>query len=133
MATLLTIKFKIGSLLPLHNKKLFITPLSLIFLLKEVCKCFFAGPLNLNPFYLISWLRLDRNTLMAIYIIFNLLNISLGEFSLVALNLQFDRNLKPISYFENIPVLKLFIILKVLVVWANLGRILRFLIFPFKY
>ena len=75
------LKLKIATLLSLQNKKLVSVPLLFVFHFKYFCKRFLTCPLNLNPLHSLT-LRRYRNILMAINVVFNLLYICLGRFSL---------------------------------------------------
>lgn len=101
-----------GSFLDL---KLFVVPLIFVVLAKESSKSFLRGPSYRNPFQLLlgeAWYRLHLDWEFSINIVLNLLNgrvrsIFLTSSPLRRLNTLIlgDRNLKPISHFENISLL----------------------------
>lgn len=127
MSAARALELKVATLFSLQHEKLIAVPLPFVFDGKHLCERFLTGPFNLDPLNRCS-IHSHRNILMPIYIVFNLLDISLGRRHLNALAVQ--GWLEPIGHLENIPCFQILIISVALVVRINSS--LGFPVFPLE-
>jgi len=124
------------------NLKLLVIPLVLIMLTKHPGKCFLWSPFDRNPFKLLlghSWYRLHLNWKFAVNVVLNLFNGRVRSISILLVHWMIirvlgNRNLKPISYFKNISLLQMFILIirHILILFLFRFKSLRFHILPLK-
>ena len=100
MTTTCTFEFKVATLFSLQHEEFISVPLLFVFNCKHFCEWFLTSPLYLDPLNRRA-IRRHRNILMAVNIVLNLLNISLGRFQFNSLAVE--RWLEPIRHLKNIP------------------------------
>ena len=125
VTALITLKFKVGTLNTLKHKEFLSIPLILILNCIYFCKRLLTRPLDLNELAR----RRQRHILMSIYIVLDLLNISIRRS--IPRPLIRKRRLKPISNLKHISRFQLLIIFVAVIVRIYLPN--SFQIFPLKY